>query len=328
MTQKIGLFGYGVVAQGFVEALRQNTHFDVQIAGICIKDPLKSRDLPPYLFTTDPQVLLADPEISIIIELTNDAESAFWIAEQALSRGKAVISANKKMIAEHITEVASWHAKGYHFLYEGAVGGSIPILHNLEQYFQQQQVTEIRGILNGTTNYVLSQMRDQQISFTDALTLAQKNGFAESDPSADISGTDAMYKLIILTYHSFGHCISAEQIRVESITNMEDWFYEMARQNGQKIKSIAHAYWSKGQLRLKVQPEVIGQEDDLFQVDQENNAVVVTGTLSGKQIYMGKGAGSLPTGSAVINDLSLLLQGFRYQNTKAPILPDNQLAVS
>ena len=315
MTKKIGLIGYGVVARGFFHALSENPQLNASIKKIAIKNPLKARNIPPAYFTTDIDEVLNDPDIDLIVELIDDAEVAYQIAKKCLMAGRPVISANKKMIAENIKEVATWHERcAAPFLYEAAVAGSIPILHNLEQFFKYQEITSLRGILNGSTNYILSTMREEKLTFEDALQLAQQKGFAESDPSLDISGSDAMYKLIILAYHAFGIAITDHgQVRLESITNMEDHFYTLAESRGQKIKSIATAYKKNGSLLLKVQPELVGHDDELFGIEQENNAISVTASLSGKQLYVGKGAGSLPTGSAVINDLSLLLSGFRYE---------------
>ena len=314
MKKSIGLFGFGEVAKGFYKALTANQQLNTEIKTICVKDDQKTRDLNLNIFTTDPSDILNDPEIDTIVELIDDASAAYSIVKQSLKNGKAVISANKKMIAEHIDEVAHWHQTySRPFLYEAAVGGSIPILHNLEQFFKQQDISKIRAILNGSTNYILTQMQANGLAFQEALELAQSNGFAESDPTLDISGKDALYKLIILAYHAFGETVTdLNQVRVESITNMEDQFYELAKAQGLKIKSIATAQMKNGKFSIKVQPELISAEDDLFGIEFENNAVVVEANYSGKQIYTGKGAGSLPTGSAVINDLSLLLSGFRY----------------
>lgn len=319
MTKKIGLFGYGVVAHGFIRALEQNPQLDAVIGKICIKNPEKSRDLDLSRFTTDPNLLLEDPETHIIVELIDDAEAAYHLVKNALQAGKAVISGNKKMIAEHIAEVATWHQVfTAPFLYEAAVAGSIPILHNLEQFFKQQEIISIRGILNGSTNYVLTQMRDRGLAFEDALALAQEQGFAESDPTLDISGKDALYKLIILSYHAFGTTITdLSNVRLESITNMENQFYDLAAARGLKIKSVATAVRKNGTVRVKVQPELVGPEDELFGIENENNAIVIEAGLSGKQTYAGKGAGSLPTAAAVINDLDLLLNGFRYSKQMA-----------
>ncbi|MEQ8473400.1 MAG: homoserine dehydrogenase [Marinoscillum sp.] len=324
MSKKIGLFGYGAVAQGFYKALDHNQQLDCEIVKICVKHEDKVRELDASLFTIDPTELINDPSIDIIIELIDDADAAFHIVKNALDQKKAVISANKRMVAEHIEDVAHWHLTADKpFFYEAAVGGSIPIIQNLEQIFKQQEVTSIRGILNGSTNYILTRMREQKLSFDEALGLAQSEGFAESDPTLDISGRDAMYKLIILAYHAFGVRITNyDDIRLESITNMEDQFYDLAELQGMKIKSIATAYRKNDSIRLKVQPELIDPADDLFGIEEENNSIIVDASFSGKQIYTGKGAGSLPTASAVINDLALLLKGFRYtanSDVKSPL---------
>lgn len=317
MSKVIGLFGFGEVAKGFYQTLQTNKHLDVYIKKVCIKNSNKLRDLDPVIFTTDPEQILNDPEIDIIIELTDDADASYEIVKKSLQAGKGVISANKKMIAEHIDEVANWHAQfNAPFLYEAAVAGSIPILHNLEQFFKQQEISSIRAILNGSTNYILTLMREEGLSFEDALKLAQKKGFAESDPELDISGKDALYKLIILTYHAFGEIITdLKQVRLEAITNMEDHFYDLAKSQGLKIKSIATATKKGDKTSIKVQPELINSNDELFEVEYENNAIVIDASYSGKQTFIGKGAGSLPTGSAVINDLSLLISGFRYKRS-------------
>lgn len=320
MSTKIGLFGYGAVGQGFVKALNQNNHLNASLKKICIKNLTKTRDLPGSVFTNNPNDILQDPEIDIVVELIDDAVASFQIVEAALKNNKATISANKKMIAEHIEEVASWHQQYTSpFLYEAAVAGAIPIIHNIEQYFSNQKIVSLRGILNGSTNYILTQMRVHGLSFEQALKNAQEKGFAESDPTLDISGRDALYKLIILGYHAFGLTIHPDQVRVESITNMEDQFYDLAAQRGLKIKSIASIYESRGTLRFKVQPELVNPDDELFGIEDEFNAIVIEGNLSGKQRFVGKGAGSLPTGSAVINDLSLLLSGFRYKKNKQQV---------
>ncbi|WP_421875422.1 homoserine dehydrogenase [Marinoscillum sp.] len=318
MSKSIGLFGFGEVARGFYQAL-QSSQLDASIKKICIKDAAKPRDLDQSFFTSDPTVLLNDPDIDIIVELTDDTEISYEVVKQALTNGKATISANKKMIAENISEVSHWHQTySAPFIYEASVGGSIPILQNLEQFFKQQEIHEIRAILNGSTNYILTQMQKNGLSLDEALILAQEKGFAESDPEQDISGRDALYKIIILSYHAFGETIgNLDQLRVESITNMEDHFYDLAKAQGLKIKSIATAKRKNGKLSVKVQPELISQDDELFGIEHENNAIVIDGNLSGKQVYTGKGAGSLPTGAAVLNDLSLVLSGFRYGARKS-----------
>ncbi|RED99846.1 homoserine dehydrogenase [Marinoscillum furvescens] len=313
MTQKIGLIGYGVVAKGFYQLLSQSD-LPAEVARICIKNTDKQRDIDQGLFTTNAQELVTDPNIDIIVELIDDAQASFQIVEQALNHGKPVITANKKMIAENLKQVNQWHQMlEAPLLYEASVAGSIPILSTLNQFYRHQEVTQIRGILNGSSNYILSKMRLQKLSMDEALQLAQKNGFAESDPSLDISGKDALYKLVILSYHAFGELTTSfDHIRLESITNMEDQFFDLAAQQGMKIKSIATATKKADKIQLKVQPELVNIEDPLFNIEDENNAIHINGASSGPQLYTGKGAGSHPTGAAVMQDLHLLLHGFRY----------------
>jgi len=315
--KKIGLFGYGVVAKGFYQALKQNAHLNAEIVKICVKNGNKNRDLDDSYFTTDASEILDDPEIDIVVELIDDSIAAKDIVRFSLAKGKAVVSANKKMIADNITEIATWHdVYSQAFLYDAAVAGSIPIIQTIEQFFGQQDIQSIRGILNGSCNYILSSMRQHSLTFDEALKKAQALGYAESNPVLDISGEDALNKLVILSYHAFGHLAKKEEARLESITNMEDWFYKAAANNNQKIKLIATVKYKNGQLKLKVQPELVSEGDELYGVEFESNAICVEGNLSGVQTYIGKGAGSLPTASAVINDLSLLLSGFKYQHRK------------
>jgi homoserine dehydrogenase len=311
--KKIGLFGYGVVAKGFYTALAQNPHLNVEITKICIKNGGKNRDLDNALFTTNASEILDDPEIDIIVELIDDSAAAKEIISHALETGKAVISANKKMIADNIGDVANWHnVYPQAFLYDAAVTGSIPILQTIEQFIAKQEIISIRGILNSSCNYILSSMRQDSLSFDDALKKAQQLGLAESNPTLDISGEDALNKLVILAYHAFGILADKKEARLEAITNMEDWFYEAAAANNQKIKLIATAKEHNGKIKLKVQPELVSKDDELFGVEFETNAVSVESNLAGKQTYVGKAAGSLPTAAAVINDLTLLLSGFKY----------------
>lgn len=322
---KIGLFGYGVVAQGFYQLLSQNPQLNCSIKTICVQDSKKTRNLDNRLFTTDAKKILDDPEIEVIVELIDDAEAAYVIVKEALTKGRSVISANKKMIAENIDEVARWHIEMTGtLLYEAAVAGSIPIIHNIEQFFAQQKIGPLRAILNGSCNYILSKMREENIDFETGVKLAQENGFAESDPTLDISGKDTLYKLIILAYHAYGEIVGEDKIRLEGLDNLESWFFDAAKANGQKIKLIATAEYKGDRYRYKVQPELIDPEDLLFGVEFETNAVLIKGSFSGPQLYAGKGAGGEPTGSAVINDLALLLKGFRYSQKRSSILVDTQ----
>lgn len=315
--KKIGLFGFGTVGKGFYEHLKRHPELPVSIEKVCVK----RLDLPrighELYFTNNPDELLHDPELDIIIELIDDAEAAKEYVYTALSNGKSVISANKKMIGESLNEIDQWHqAFDSTLLYEAAVGGGIPIVHSVDGLLRDQEVVKIRGILNGSSNYILTLMQQHQWSFEQALKDAQLKGFAESNPALDVSGVDASYKLSILVYHAFGTVSSLRSCSIESIEDVSADVIKKAKQKGRKIKPIATIEQTAVGLICSVAPEAIGPNDELFSIDLENNGISVETRLSGKHLAAGKGAGSLPTGSAVFEDLKRLLGGYSYQVSK------------
>ncbi|MFT6883532.1 MAG: homoserine dehydrogenase, partial [Marinoscillum sp.] len=181
---KIGLFGFGCVGQGLYETLNNSKNFSGEIKKICIKNPDKARRLDPKLFTTQAASLLNDPEIDVIVELIDDADAALEIVTKALKNGKSVVTANKKMVAEHLSELVNLQAStGQALLYEGAVCGSIPIIRTLEEYFGHEPLNEVKGIFNGSTNYILTKVFEENLSYEAALLQAQALGFAEADPT-------------------------------------------------------------------------------------------------------------------------------------------------
>lgn len=320
---KIGLFGFGVVGKGFYENLKKHPHLGASIDKVCVK----RLDLPrighELYFTDEPDELLHDPEIDIIVELIDDADAAREYVLTALKNGKSVISANKKMIGESLSDVDQWHQEfDATLLYEAAVGGGIPIVHAVDGLFRDQEVLKIRGILNGSSNYILTQMQQHQWSFEKALTEAQIKGFAERNPTLDVSGVDSSYKLSILAYHAFGEVPSLTRFSAESIEGITKEDIKKARIKGKKIKSVATIELeADGAITCTVKPELVGPNDELYSIDFENNAISVETLISGKHTAAGKGAGSLPTGSAVLEDLKRLLSGYSYQvsNTKTTV---------
>src|SRR6516162_4514704 len=188
----IGLFGFGVVGEGLYRVLQQTPSLKANIKKVCIKNPGKKRNAPPELFTTDKNVLLNDPEINVIVEVINESEPAFEIVSTALKNGKEVVSASKKMIAEHLPDLLGLQKQtGQSFLYEAAACASIPVIRNLEEYYDNDLLHSLKAIVNGSTNFILTKMFEENLSFKDALLLAQQLGFAESDPSLDVDGWDA-----------------------------------------------------------------------------------------------------------------------------------------
>src|SRR6201989_770084 len=216
----IGLFGFGVVGQGLYDIIKTK-HLNLEIVKIAIKDANKQRSLPAHLFTTERDELLNNPEINTIVELINDTEAAFEIVSRALKSGKNVVSASKKMIALHLEELIEIQQQyGTSLLYEGAVCGSIPIIRNLEEYYDNELLHSISGIFNGSSNYILSKGFLENMDYDTALKQAQDLGFAETDPTSDVGGYDAKYKLTIATAHAYGIVIKPEDVFNLGIQNL------------------------------------------------------------------------------------------------------------
>lgn len=314
---KIGLFGFGCVGQGLYETLHNSKNFSGEIKKICIKNPNKARRLDPKLFTTHAESVLNDPEIDVIVELIDDADAALEIVTKALKNGKSVVSANKKMVAEHLSELVALQAStGQALLYEGAVCGSIPIIRTLEEYFGHEPLNEIKGIFNGSTNYILTKVFEENLSYKTALIQAQALGFAESDPTLDVKGFDAKYKLSILLTHAFGIHVAPNQIVNLGIDHLKTSDLEYAREKGFSIKLIAQAKRIENTVYAFVMPQFIKSDHNLTSVKNEFNAVTINGEFCDDQLFIGKGAGSLPTGAAVLSDISALSYNYRYEYKK------------
>ena len=312
--KKIGLFGFGTVGKGVYDLLSQHWSLPVEIKKVCVQRVDIERINHSLYFTNDPNELLYDDDIDIVIEAISDAEVAKTITDTALSLGKPVVSASKKMLGSSIRDIDNWH-KTYEapLLYEASVGGGIPILRSIDQVFQYQGIEKIRGILNGSSNYILTQMTQNNVDFETALEEAQIKGFAEANPTLDIDGFDASYKLSILGYHAFGEVIDLKKCTQESIRNVSLEELKKLKGNGKKIKPIASLEKVDGGYQCSIKPEIIGPEDDLFNIDFENNAIAVHTTISGVHTLVGKGAGAFPTGSAILSDLQSILKGEKYK---------------
>ena len=210
---KLGLFGYGIVGQGLHDVLNSNSGLRAEIARICVKDRSKKRRISMDYFTYDKKDLLNDPEINLIVELIDDADEAFSIVTTAMKKGKSVVTANKKMVAEHLKELVQLQEEtNTSFLYEASTCGSIPIIRNLEEYYDNEMLYSVRGIFNGSSNYILSKMFSDGKDFDSVLKEAQDLGYAETDPSLDVDGIDAKYKLIIITLHAYGLFIDPKDV--------------------------------------------------------------------------------------------------------------------
>ncbi len=297
--------------------LEETPGIKAEIKKICVKSKNKSRPLSEDLFTFDKDEVLNDPEIDVIIELIDDANAAFDIVKTALQNGKAVVTANKKMLAENLEEI--YHLQQLHgkpVLYEGSVCGSIPIIRNLEEYYDNDLLTGIEGIFNGSTNYILTKVFEERKSYSDALKKAQELGFAESDPSLDVNGFDAKYKLVIAITHTFGVFVKPDQVINIGIDRISDIDLKFARDNQYGIKLVARAFKIANRVYGFVAPQFVESTHPLYAVRNEYNAVQVQSAFAEQQLFVGKGAGSYPTGSAVLSDVSALTYDYQYEYKK------------
>lgn len=322
---KLGLFGFGCVGQGLYHVLNETHGVKAEIKKICVKDHTKKRPIDASYFTYNPADILNDPEIDVVVELIDDANAAFGIVKTAVENGKHVVTANKKMLAEHLQEIYDLQLKhDRSILYEGAVCGSIPILRNLEEYYDNDLITSIEGIFNGSTNYILTKVFEERRSYIEVLKAAQDLGFAESDPSLDVEGYDPKFKLTIAIAHTFGIFVKPENIINVGIQKISAVDLKYARENNLTIKLVARAYKIGGNIYGFVAPQFIPADHMLANVRNEYNAVLVEGAFAEKQVFIGKGAGSYPTGSAVLSDISALTYDYRYEYkkfTQGDVLP-------
>ncbi len=316
-TLKIGLFGFGVVGQGLHDIIRAQ-HLHLEIVKIAIKNPEKARTLDAKLFTTSHDEILDNPEINTIVELIDDADAAYNIVKKALSNGKNVVSANKKMIAQHLEELVQLQVKhGTSLLYEGAVCGSIPIIRNLEEYYDNELLHGISGIFNGSSNYILSKIFNEGLSYEVALKQAQDLGFAETNPILDVGGYDPKFKLTIATAHSYGLFLNPEKILNIGIQHLNNTDIQYAREKNFKIKLVPTALKvSDKKVITFVLPKLVHSDDFLYNVENEYNGVMVQAAFADKQFFFGKGAGGHPTGAAVLSDITALRYDYRYEYKK------------
>lgn len=313
----LGIFGFGCVGQGLWKVLHETKGIRADIKKICIKHPEKQRPIAPEYFTTDPAAILNDSEIDVVVELIDDAEAAFEIVSGALQRGKAVVSANKKMIAYRLPELYDLQQRhGVPFLYEGSCCASIPIIRNLEEYYDNDLLTSVEGIFNGTTNFILTRIFEENLDFPTALQLAQASGFAESNPTLDIEAFDPKFKLCILLLHAFGVFVRPEQVFNFGISRINEFDIRFARSQGCEIKLIAQCFKSGDKVSGFCLPRFIPSGSRYAGIKNEYNAVDLESAFSESQFFIGKGAGDRPTGSAVLSDISALTYHYKYEYKK------------
>ena len=315
---RIGLFGYGCVGQGLHDVLNSSKGFKADIVKICVKDRSKQRRIPMSNFTFDKNEILNDPSINLVVELINDHDEAFNIITTAMKSGKNVVTANKMMVANHFKELVELQVKHkVSLLYEASAGASIPIIRNLEEYYDNELLHSLRGILNGTTNYILTKMHNSALPYEDALREAQEKGFAESDPSLDVDGWDSKYKLCIITGHAYGLFLDPEEVFHYGIRSISKFDIQYAKEKGFKIKLVPYVgKTNDNTITSFVLPRFISSDKYLYNVDNEYNGVITEAAFADKQFFSGKGAGGHATGSAVLSDISANSYGYRYEYKK------------
>ncbi len=316
-TENIGLIGLGCVGTGFYKLLSEKNH-GYTIQNIAVKDPKKKRAFPVEAKLQNYNQWIDRKEIETIVELVSDDKVAYDSIKTSLLSGKKVVSANKKVIAENWKEFQQLEKRfGGKLLYEAAVCAGIPVIRLLDQYYKGEKINGLRGILNGSSNFVLSNIFEHEKSFESAIKLAQEKGFAEVDPTRDLDGFDSKYKLSLLAIHAFGKYIHPDRILNLGISNISLEDVTLFKKLNYKVKLVATAnYTTFGRLSAKVLPQLVDNNDQLWNVDWENNAIELLNAFADKQSYFGKGAGSLPTASAVLADLLALKKGYRYSYSK------------
>jgi homoserine dehydrogenase len=315
---RIGMFGYGCVGQGLHDVLNSSKGFKADIVKICVKDRNKKRRIPMSNFTFDKYEILNDPSINLVVELINDADEAFKIVTSAMKRGKNVVTANKTMVAKHFKELVEMQSKyKVSLLYEASAGASIPIIRNLEEYYDNELLLSLRGILNGTTNYILTKMHNEGVSYDKALKEAQEKGFAESDPTLDVDGWDAKYKLCIITGHAYGLFLEPNEVFHYGIRNISKFDIQYAKEKGFKVKLVPFVgKTNDSTITSFVLPRFISADKYLYNVDNEYNGVITEAAFADKQFFSGKGAGGHATGSAVLSDISANSYAYKYEYKK------------
>jgi len=313
----IGLYGLGVVGQGLYTVLQNSKTVDAQIISICVKQD-KERSIGLDIITRDQNKIIANSDINVVVELIDDAEDAYQIVKESLLNGKDVVSGNKKMLAAHLEELIQIQKDtGNSLLYDASACGSIPIIRNLEEYYDNDLLLSVTGILNGSSNYILTKIFRYGQDYNAALKEAQELGFAESDPAFDVNGNDSLFKLVIITAHAFGLLVAPEEIFRFGIAHINEFDVQFAKEKGLKIKLVAKVLkTNNNSVSLYVAPQFVGEDEYIYNVEDEYNGVVIEGAYYDKQFMFGKGAGAFPTGSAVLSDITALSHNYKYEYKK------------
>jgi homoserine dehydrogenase len=309
---RVGILGFGTVGEGTYRMICDNEDEIVQKVGcpievrrIGIRDPHKPRSIAGEFFTTDLEGIVSDPTIDVVLELIGGEEPALSLIDRALDNGKHVVTANKELVAKHGSRlVTKARQKGLDLHFEAAVGGGIPIVQPLKHQLAGNDIVKMMGVLNGTSNYVLTQMYDEEETFERALAGAQAAGYAEADPTNDVDGFDTMYKTAILAAIAFGRQVPLEQVHREGIRGVTPRDMHYAEVLGYRIKLLGIVEeMEDGDVMVRVHPTLVPEDHPIAKVEDAYNALWLHGDFVGDLMFSGKGAGSFPTASAVVGDL-------------------------
>ncbi|HWX43669.1 MAG TPA: homoserine dehydrogenase, partial [Blastocatellia bacterium] len=308
----VGIMGLGTVGAGVVKLLLQDPRF--RLKWVAVRDKSKPRDvdLSTLRITDNPLDIVDDPEVEIVIEVAGGVSGIYELTKSAIERGKHIVTANKEMIAKHGAEIFSLaNRHNVTVLFEAAVGGGIPLISTLQRGLQANEISKVAGILNGTTNYILSAMEQQGQSFPDALAEAQRLGFAEANPTDDIEGFDVAYKISILASLAFGSFVDVTSVYRQGISQITDADIRIAREFGYRIKMIGFARRGEGCLDVRAHPMLVPLQHPLASVGGANNAIFISGNAVGELMLLGPGAGQMPTASAVVGDVINIASALR-----------------
>lgn len=307
---KVSVLGYGTVGSGVVEILKENSELIQKRVGqeVVVKYVLDLRDFPgdsvEEILVHDFNIIAEDPEVDVVVETMGGEHPAYEFVKTCLENGKSVCTSNKALVAAYGTELIKIaEEKNVNFLFEASVGGGIPIIRPLQSSLCPDEIEEISGILNGTTNYILSKMTDEGLDFDTVLKDAQDKGYAEKDPTADVEGHDACRKIAILTSLAYGKQLDFEDIYTEGITKITDRDIAYAKKLGGKVKIFGSSKKVGDKVSAMVAPVLIYPSNPLYSVDGVFNAILVKGNMVGDVMFYGQGAGKLATASAVVSDV-------------------------
>lgn len=309
---KLGLFGYGNIGRG-VYKVAQNLHISYDCTIKKVFDlPIKKAELGDKL-VTDINEIINDPEIGAVVEVLGGHDLPYEVITKCLKKGKSVVTANKEVVSMHLEEFINLaHLNNCSFCFEASAGGGIPILRPLIDNIKVNDVNDIYGILNGTTNYILTKMDEDNLSFDDALALAKQNGFAEANPTADLEGLDITRKINIISSIAFRGTINNNDIYHYGITGVNKEILNKIKELGYALKFVASSKLDGNHLAIRVEPTMVKQNHPFATVKNEFNAIMFTGSTNGDLIFYGKGAGPIPTATAIISDIVSILENRSY----------------